>query len=158
MEILVPIFHLMAMAIPQMAKGAASAYSYPPLVQLNIPGVWGTRLGIIESLSVAKQGNDYSVNGYPLAVDIGVQVKDLQHVIMSSGMHQKAQMLNNDTMFDYIAQCAGVDKYRANPAIRVVTKMILSAAAGQNFVHNLGTAIKNWGTSIVNTYSNVRNQ
>lgn len=158
MEILVPIFHLMAMAIPQMAKGAASAYSYPPLVQLNIPGVWGTRLGIIESLSIAKQGNDYSVNGYPLAVDIGVQVKDLQHVIMSSGMHQKAQMLNNDTMFDYIAQCAGVDKYRANPAIRVVTKMILSAAAGQNFVHNLGTAIKNWGTSIVNRYSNIRNQ
>ena len=150
MEILVPIFHLMAMAIPQMSKSAASAYSYPPLIQLNIPGVWGTRLGIVNTLSIQKQGNDYSVNGYPLAVDVSVSIKDLQHVIMSSGMDKKAQMLNNDTMFDYIAQCAGVDKYRMNPSIRMVTKLILAASAGQNFFHNIGTAILNDFTSFAN--------
>lgn len=153
MEILVPIFHLMAMAIPQMSKSAASAYSYPPLVQVNIPGVWGTRLGIIETLSVAKSGTDFSVNGYPLAVDVSVVVKDLQHVIMSSGMSKKAQMLNNDTMFDYIAQCAGVDKYRYNPAIRVVTKLILGAAQGMNSLYNLGVAVLNAGTARVNRFT-----
>ena len=156
MDILVPIFHLMAMAIPQMSKSAASAYSYPPLIQLNIPGVWGTRLGIINSLSIQKQGNDYSVNGYPLAVDVSVSIKDLQHVIMSSGMNQKAQMLNNDTMFDYIAQCAGVDKYRMNPAIRMVTKLILAASAGENFFHNLGSAILNDASSIVNRFQSLQ--
>ena len=156
MEVLVPIFHLMAMAIPQMSKAAASAYSYPPLIQMNIPGVWGTRLGIITTLSIQKQGNDYSVNGYPLAVDVSVSIKDLQHVVMSSGMDQKAQMLNNDTMFDYIAQCAGVDKYRVNPAIRMVTKLILAASAGQNFFHNLGSAVLNDASSIINKFQSLQ--
>ena len=156
-EILVPLFHLMGMAIPQMSKNAASAYSYPPLVQVNIPGIWGTKLGIIQSLSISKLGNDLSVNGYPLAVDISVVIEDLQHVIMSSPMNNTSQMLNNDTMFDYIAQCAGVDKYRANPSIRIVTKLMLAAVSGKNFLHNLGTAILNDGTSFVNKLTGVRN-
>ena len=157
MEILVPIFHLMAMAIPQMSKSAASAYSYPPLVQINIPGVWGTRLGIVRSLSFTKSGNDFSINGYPLAVDVTVAVTDLQHVIMSSPMSNKSQMLNNDTMFDYIAQCAGVDKYRFNPAIRIVTKLILAASAGENFVHNIGKSVLNWATGTINRMTNNAN-
>ena len=155
MEVLVPMFHLIAMAVPQMSKNAASAYSYPPLVQVHIPGVWGTRLGIIETLSISKSGNDYSVNGYPLAVDIAVNIKDLQHVMMSSGMDKPAQMLNNDTMFDYIAQCAGVDKYRFNPSIRIVTKIALAASAGSNFFHNLGHAILNDASSIANKITGI---
>ena len=157
MEILVPIFHLMAMAIPQMAKNAASAYSYPPLVQVNIPGVWGTKLGIVQSLTVTKSSTDLSVNGYPLSVDVSVVVEDLQHVIMSSGMDKQSQMLNNDTMFDYIAQCAGVDKYRCNPAMRIVTKIALAASAGKNKFHNLGTAFLNDCTSVINKMTGVKN-
>jgi len=72
---------------------------------------------------------------------------------MSSGMSKKAQMLNNDTMFDYIAQCAGVDKYRYNPAIRVVTKLILGAAQGMNSIYNLGVAVLNAGTARVNRFT-----
>ena len=155
MEVLVPMFHLIAMAVPQMSKNAASAYSYPPLVQVHIPGVWGTRLGIIESLSISKSGNDYSVNGYPLAVDISVNIKDLQHVMMSSGMDKPAQMLNNDTMFDYIAQCAGVDKYRFNPSIRIVTKIALAASAGSNYFHNLGSAILCDASGIINKITGI---
>ena len=157
MEILVPLFHLMAMAIPQMAKNAASAYSYPPLVQVNIPGIWGTKLGIIQSLSINKSNTDLSVNGYPLSVDVTVVVEDLQHVIMSSGMDKQSQMLNNDTMFDYIAQCAGVDKYRCNPAMRIVTKIALAASAGKNKFHNLGSAILNDCTSVINKITGIRN-
>ena len=150
MEILVPMFHLVAMAIPQMSKNAASAYSYPPLIQLNIPGVWGTRLGIINSLTITKSGNDFSANGYPLAVDISVSIEDLQHVLMSSGMNKPGQMLNNNTMFDYIAQCAGVDKYRINGAIRLVSKIALASAAGKNTFYNFGNAILNDASSWVN--------
>ena len=150
-DILVPMFHLIAMAIPQMSKNAASAYSYPPLVQVNIPGAWGTRLGIIESLNIEKNPeSDFSINGYPLGVNITVNVKDLQHVVMSSGMNQPAMMLNNHTMFDYIAQCAGVDKYRINGAIRIVTRLSLAAAAGADVFHNIGNAILNDGISLVN--------
>ena len=144
-DILVPLFHLIAMAIPQMSKNAASAYSYPPVIQLNIPGVWGTRLGMITSLQVEKNadGTDFSVNGYPLSVNVNVTVADLQHVLMSSQMDQPGRMLNNSTMFDYIAQCAGVDKYRINGSIRVVTRIALAAASGGEFLYNLGNAVLN---------------
>lgn len=154
-DILVPLFHLMCLAIPDMSKNAASAYSYPPLVQLNIPGIWGTRLGMVTSLTVDKNadGNDFSVNGYPLSVNVSVQVTDLQHVIMSSGMDKPALMLNNSTMFDYIAQCAGVDKYRINGAIRQVTKIALATSYGSNWFYNFGNTIRSWGASMINKWS-----
>lgn len=158
-EILVPMFHLIAMALPSMSRNAASSYSYPPLIQLNIPGVWGTRLGIVQSLQIEKnpEGNDFSVNGYPLAVDVNITVEDLQHVMVTSGMDKPAMMLNNDTMFDYIAQCAGVDKYRTNGAVRIVTKIALSATAGKNTFVNLGHAVLNDGVSLVNRLTGIRN-
>ena len=53
-------------------------------------------------------------------------------------------------MFDYIAQCAGVDKYRINGAIRIVTRLSLAAAAGADVFHNIGNAILNDGISLVN--------
>ena len=144
-EVLVPFFHILAMALPQMSKNAASSYSYPPLVQCNIPGVWGTRLGMITSVSVEKNpdSNDYSINGYPLSMNITITVEDLQHVLMTSGMNQISMMLNNHTMFDYIAQCSGVDKYRVNGSIRVVTRIALAAAAANNTFYDLGHAIMN---------------
>ena len=152
MEILVPLFHILGMALPALSKNAASAYSYPPLVQCNIPGVWGTRLGMIQSVSVEKNpdGNDFSINGYPLAVNVTITVEDLQHVLVTSPMDKPAMMLNNHTMFDYIAQCAGVDKYRVNGSIRVVTRIALAASSGQNFFTNVGNAILNDAHTFVN--------
>jgi hypothetical protein len=151
-EILVPLFHILCLALPSLSKNAASAYSYPPLVQCNIPGVWGTRLGIVQSVSVEKnpEGNDFSINGYPLSVNVSITVEDLQHVLVTSPMDKPAMMLNNHTMFDYIAQCAGVDKYRVNGSIRVVTRIALAASAGMNLTTNVGNAILNDAHTFVN--------
>jgi hypothetical protein len=151
-DILVPLFHLMCLALPAMSKNAASAYSYPPLVQCNIPGIWGSRMAIIQSLSIDKNpdGNDFSINGYPLAVNVTINVEDLQHVLVTTPMHEPAMMLNNHTMFDYIAQCAGVDKYRINGSIRVVSRIALAALAGGNVFANFGDAIMNDAHTFVN--------
>ena len=156
-DILVPMFYIMGMALPKMSANAASAYAYPPLVQVNIPGLWGTRLGMVQQVQVSKnpEGNDFSINGYPLAVDLDVTIQDLQHVLMTSPMNESKMMLNNDTMFDYIAQCTGVDKFRINGAMRVVTKITLAASAGKDFLYNLGNAILNDGVSLVNRITGV---
>lgn len=151
-EILVPLFFILGMGLPNMSKNNAAAYAFPPLVQCSIPGYWGTRLGIVESISVSKNpnGKDVSVNGYPLAVDVTIRVKDLQHVLMTSGMNKVSTFLNNHTMFDYIAQCAGVDKYRVNGSVRLVSRLALAASASGNIFHNLGDAILNDFTSFAN--------
>jgi hypothetical protein len=59
-------------------------------------------------------------------------------------------------MFDYIAQCAGVDKYRVNPAIRLVSRLALAASASNNFFKNIGNAVLNdftsWANRMMGTY------
>ena len=142
-EILVPMFFALGLALPQMSKNSGAAYTYPPLVQCNVPGLWGTRLGIVDSLSITKNvdGNDISVYGYPMSVDVQISVKDLMHVMVTTPMDKPSLMLNNHTMFDYIAQCCGVDKYKPNASMRLMTKRILAASSGKNLLKNIGDAV-----------------
>lgn len=143
-DILVPMFFALGLVLPQMSKNSAASYSYPPLVQCNIPGIWGTRLGMVTSLSITKNpdGTDVSVYGYPTAVDMTISVTDLQHTLMTSPMNKTSVMLNNHTMFDYIAQCCGVDKYRMNGSMRLITKAMLAASNGRNLDYNISSALK----------------
>ena len=151
-EILVPLFFIMGMVLPKMSKNSSAAYNFPPLVQCTIPGVWSTRLGIIESVEITKNpdGNDFSVNGYPLAVDVNIRVTDLTHCLVTSPMNQPALFLNNHTMFDYIAACCGVDKYRINGSIRLVSKLALTASSINNALYNVGSAILNDAKTRIN--------
>ncbi len=70
-------------------------------------------------------------------------VTDLQHVLVATGMDKPAMFLNNNTMFDYIAQCAGVDKYRVNGSMRLITKLTLgmSALSTKGIFANIGNAL-----------------
>jgi len=157
-DVLVPYFFILGMALPELSKNNASAYSFPPLIQCNIPGLWGTRLGMVKSVTVTKNpsGKDLSVHGYPLSIDVTITIADLQHVLMTSGMNKISTFLNNHTMFDYIAQCAGVDKYRVNGSIRLVSKLALAASAANNMFHNVGDSILNdvtsWANRMTGTY------
>ena len=158
-EILIPYFYILGMALPQMSQNNASAYSYPPMVQVNVPGLWGCTMGMITSVSVNKNpsGKDFSVHGFPLSIDVTITVTDLEHVLVTSPMNKPAVFLNNHTMFDYIAQCAGVDKYRANPAIRLVARLALAGHAAGNILTNLGNAVLNDFTSFANRFMGTYN-
>lgn len=151
-EMLVPYFHILGMVLPRMSQNNASAYAYPPMVQVNVPGLWGCRMGMVTSVTVNKNpsGKDFSVHGFPLSMDVTITVTDLAHVLVTSPMDKPAVFLNNHTMFDYIAQCAGVDKYRVNPAIRLVARLALAGNAAGNTLKNVGNSILNDWTSFVN--------
>ena len=151
-DVLVPFFHILGMALPRMSQNNAAAYAYPPMVQVNVPGLWGCRMGMITSVSVNKNpsGKDFSIQGFPLSMDVTITVTDLQHVLVTSPMDKPAVFLNNHTMFDYIAQCAGVDRYRVNPAIRLVSRLALAGHAAGNILTNLGNGVLNDWTSFVN--------
>lgn len=151
-NILVPLFFMMGMALPALSSNNASAYTYPPVIQCNIPGMWGTRLGMVESLTISKNPNskDVSINGYPLQVDVTMNIKDLQHVLLTSPMNKPSTFLNNHTMFDYIAQISGVDKYRVNGSMRTVARLALAASALNNTFNNIADAVMTDWHSLVN--------
>lgn len=156
-EVLVPLFFIYGMALPELSKNNASAYAYPPIIQCNIPGMWGTRLGMIEQITVNKNvgGTDVSIHGFPLAIDVTIEICDLQHTLVTSGMNKISTFLNNHTMFDYIAQCASVDKYRVNGSMRLVAKLTLAASAIENILPTLGDAFMSDFTSFANRLSGV---
>lgn len=151
-EELVPLFFILGLVLPALSNNNASSYSFPPVVQCNIPGMWGTRLGMVESVSVSKNPNqkDLSVNGYPLQIDVTITVRDLQHVLLTSPMSKPAVFLNNQTMFDYIAQMSGVDKYRVNGSMRTVARLALAVSATTNFTANIGDALLTDWHSFIN--------
>lgn len=153
-DVLVPLFHILGMVLPKMTKNSAASYQYPPIVQCNVPGIWGTRLGIVESVSVAKnpEGDGVSINGYPMSLNVDIQVKDLMHTLVTTPMNSPALFLNNYTMFDYIAQITGVDKYRVNSAVRIITKIALAATFADNIFYNIRDSIANDITSFGNKW------
>jgi hypothetical protein len=156
-DVLVPLFHILGMVLPKMSQYTSGAYQYPPLIQCQIPGIWGTRLGIVQSVSVQKNPDStgLSVNGYPLSINVSIQIEDLCHTLVTTGMDKPAFFLNNHTMFDYIAQCTGVDKYRTNSAARMVTRLALAASYGENVFYNLGSALANDITTLVNKHTRI---
>ena len=151
-DILVPLFFIFGMALPQLSKNNASAYQYPPVIQCNIPGMWGTRLGMVETVSVTKNpsGKDVSINGWPTVVDVTLTIKDLEHVMVTSPMNKPSIFLNNRGMFDYIAQSCGVDKYRVNGSMRSATRLALATAAANNMFASITNAAMNDWHSLVN--------
>ena len=85
-----------------------------------------------------------------MAVNVSVKIVDLYQCLVTSPMNDPALFLNNHTMFDYIAQCCGVDKYRVNGSIRMVTKIALAASWSKNAFMHLGNAMLNDVTTFVN--------
>lgn len=156
-DVLVPLFHILGMVLPKMSQYTSGAYQYPPLIQCQVPGIWGTRLGIVQSVSINKNPDStgLSVNGYPLSINVTINIEDLCHTMVTTGMDQPAFFLNNHTMFDYIAQCTGVDKYRTNSAARMVTRLALAASYGENVFYNIGSALANDVTTYVNKHTRV---
>lgn len=151
-NILVPLFFILGMTLPMLSQNNASAYSYPPIIQCNIPGMWGTRLGMVREVTINKNpnGKDVSVNGYPLQIDVTMSIADLQHVLLTSPMNKISVFLNNHTMFDYIAQMTGVDKYRVNGSMRTITRLALAASALNNTFNNISDALMTDWHSLTN--------
>lgn len=105
----VPLCFILCTVLPAMSKNSSAAYAYPPLVQCSIPGVFGTRLGIVSSVQVTKNvdGKSMSINGFPTSIDVSITIRDLENVLVTSPMDEPARFINNNTMFDYIAQTCG---------------------------------------------------
>ena len=153
-DILVPMFFALGLALPGMSRNNASAYTYPPIIQYTIPGQISSRLAMVESLTIAKNqdGKQVSKHGFPLSVTMTINIRDLQHTLFTSPMNEVSTMLNNAPMFDYIAACSGVDRYRVNGSARLVSRLALaaSAASPQNIFHNIGDAMLTDFTSMAN--------
>ena len=72
-------------------------------------------LGVISDISFVKGGSDdlWTVNGYPLQIDVNVTVKDMYPAMMMSQTYK--ELATNIGLLDWIDNLAGLDIQQFTP-------------------------------------------
>ena len=105
MNILVPVLHIIALVCPKQAS--ANTYSSPFLIKAFLPGVGNCNLGIVESISIEKEG--CNVDGLPTSIKVSLGIKDLYSELMITPSNEPLLFLSNSSLIDYLATSCGLD-------------------------------------------------
>lgn len=107
-NIVVPLCHLIALAAPRMVT--SNTVASPFLVQAYMPGMCTCNLGIISSMTVTKNPDQYhvSINGFPLTVKVQFTIKELYNAMAISPLDDPSSFLFNESLNDYLANLAGL--------------------------------------------------
>ena len=121
MNILVPLFHLLAMVAPHMIDNNYNAYSAPFLVRAYCKGAFNIHMGIITSMDISKgKEGSWNANGLPTEMDISITIKDLYELFSLTPMEDKGlnvignaanalKVVKNTAMMDYLCNSVGLN-------------------------------------------------
>lgn len=141
MDILVPLFHLIALAMPR--QSTANTYSSPFIIKASIPGVFNCSLGIVDSISIEKNitGDGLSVDGYPLEVRVTLNIKDLYTDLMISPSTDPALFVTNSGLMEYLAVNCGIDLSQPNYSEKITTYLDAAINMAKDIPTNLGQSL-----------------
>lgn len=107
-EILVPMFHLLALALPK--QTTANTYGSPFLVKVCCDGLFTCNLGIVTGCTIEKNisPENWSNDGFPTEVDVTLQVQDLYNDLSMTPQNEPLMFLNNSSLLEYIATNCGI--------------------------------------------------
>ena len=137
MDILVPIWFWIAISAPRQAS--ANSYSAPFLLKCHVPGIFSVDMGMVESLTINKGvDNEWSVDGYPLAVTLSVQIVDLYSSFYISRINgisptDAYNFLQNNGLIDYVAVQSGIDMKRGEFGKKLAVAEALGRTAFSDF-------------------------
>ena len=154
LNILVPLFHLMALAIPK--QSTANTYSSPFLIKAYYPGVFSCNLGIVDSLQIDRcpNGDAWSVDGLPLHVKVTLNITDLYSDLSMTpaGIKSVQLFLNNSSLIEYISTNCGVNLTTPQLANRAkAVTMALSQAYSKvddDVNHAVTASLEEWITGL----------
>jgi hypothetical protein len=106
-DIFVPMMHLLALTAPR--QETANSFSSPFLVKVYVPSVFTCNLGIVDSISINKVSDAWSVDGFPTEVDVTLNITDLYSDLMMTPSSNPMQFVNNSSMIEYLATNCGLD-------------------------------------------------
>lgn len=107
MDVFVPMMHLLALAMPR--QQSANAYGSPFLVKAYVDSVFTCNLGIVDSISINKISDSWSVAGLPSEVDVTLSITDLYCDLMMTPSSSPIQFINNSSLIEYLATNCGID-------------------------------------------------
>lgn len=153
LNILVPIYHIMMMALPRQATG--QTYFSPFLVRAFYKGLFNVDMGIITDLNITKGSEgDWTIDGLPTVAEVSFTIKDLyDSLFISTGKDiNDTNILSNVMELDYIANSCGVNinDHELSRTIRM--------GAMLGFVDNVTDIIPNIESNIAQFANNAVNK
>lgn len=121
LNVLVPLYHLLAMVAPHTLGQNYNAYSAPFLVRAYCKGAFNIDMGIITSMDVSKgKEGSWNANGLPTEMDISLSIKDLYELFSITPMDSAGirliknvknarKIVKNTAMMDYLANTVGLN-------------------------------------------------
>jgi hypothetical protein len=150
LNILVPIYHLLALALPRQSDG--QTYYSPFLVRAFCQSMFNVDMGIITDLNVTKGAEgEWTINGLPTVAEVSFSIKDMYESLMMTKVDEqwgKASIMKNVAELDYIANSCGIninDHEIARTAKMYLALGFNPATKAKDFVQlDLGASITQW--------------
>ena len=140
LNVLVPLYHLICLAAPQMMNDNYNVYFSPFLVKAYCKSMFNIDMGIITSMDVNKgKEGSWNANGIPTEIDVSLTIKDLYDVFSltpySDGLDltnpiadavglgkssTAKRIVRNTAMMDYLCNNAGLN-LNQNEVMRQIT-------------------------------------
>lgn len=120
LNVLVPLFHLIALVAPQSVITNPNGYTNPFLIRAVYKGFFNVDMGIITSMSVTKGAEcQWTPDGLPTSINVSIDIKDLYQAMSITSTENtqfKYDTLNNTALMDYIANLCGINIYKPEAA------------------------------------------
>lgn len=130
LEILVPMFHLLALTLP--CQSTVNSYSAPFVVRSVLPGFFSSEMGIVQDLTINKggSGDSWTVDGFPTEVTINLTIKDLYNSMAMSKLSPDPLDIHNfiwnSGLVDYVGTQCGLNMKKSEYAKKIeVLKMFV---------------------------------
>ena len=110
LNILVPIYHIMALTLPRQSKG--QAYFSPFLVRAYCRSLFNIDMGIITDLSITKGAEgEWTDDGLATVAEVSFSIKDMyDQMFMSRAIDASdTSIMSNISELDYIANTCGIN-------------------------------------------------
>lgn len=127
LHLLVPLYHIMALTLPRQIT--ANGYGNPFLVKVSAKGWFNCELGIIDSVTVEKIPDSFTVNGLPTEIRVTMSVKDLYADMSITSNTKPGLFFNNSGMMNWLAVTSGLDMTQPSFAERF--NALATALTGQ---------------------------
>lgn len=130
MDVVAPLMHLLALALPRQAT--ANSYTSPFLVKIYVPGLFNCNLGIVKSISISKNSESFSVDGYPCDIDVELEIEDLYSDLSMTPASSPVLFVNNTSLIEYLANTCGLSLITPNLSrkFEMFTDSVINAITG----------------------------
>ena len=130
---LVPICHLLAMALPKQLSD--NMYTYPFLIRCAQTGHFNVDLGIISSLTITRGGSsdtNWTADTLSTEWDVTLEITPLVDQLMITSTSHPILFCKNEMLLDYLSNFCGFDMLANNTSTKVdmMKNFVLAKFAG----------------------------